>query len=386
MGRIPKVVKEKGLMVLANAEGCMQSCQSTSIVKNPTLGLSLDQNQRVDNVFVELDIIGIQSIREADSETKMISHASLSPNSEIEVERLLAPSSIDGRYTLGAQYTNTNHEDTSLSFLDEISDEHWKEIADTNCIRELDEYLFEEEKSICKLQTTYNQPLSYGLICSDEVKSIISTLGLDNITIDRPRSQPIFPNPTNHYESSMFRALLNDKVLQLFNEKHGYEYKCYERARALIQVGTKTYDGHDAQVHEIWQGLLESIRLVSKVLVRYAKEMPGFAQLSKRDFDKMTNKRLYDYILIKNAFLFIDGEYYWQLPNGIQYSRANVRLIIGEYLTNLMFDFEYELDKLKMTKKELTLMIPVVISRPGLLVQIFFCIIYTYLKRQYSII
>ena len=190
--------------------------------------------------------------------------------------------------------------------------------------------------------------------------------------------------PIGDYDSSLFMSLINDKLYQLFNEKQDYVEVCHQRALAIIRLGTRQLDGQDAAIHEVWEGLMNSLRHIIKRFIQYSKELPGFSNIAHRDFFRMANKRIYGYMLLKKSLLFINGEYYWRMPNGIHYSKGMMVKIIGSEVTEKLFSFEDELSRLQLTRKELALTIPIVLSQPGLRMRHFFarfCLI-ALLKRK----
>ena len=261
---------------------------------------------------------------------------------------------------------NSTFPDLNPASVERLIDTYAEDFTNAN-----DNDIYVEESLVNQLipSTDSNQQRFYGSVFSNDVSAIINALGLNGIRIHTRHSKPFVSGPNT--DSCLFTALINDKVYQLFNEKHSFEFSCYERALMLIKFGVKVFDGQDASMQEITQGIVESMRHATKSFVLYLKEMPSFSQLSKHDFTTMICKRVYYYIMLKNSFLYIDGEYYWRLPNGIHYSRALVRKIIGDAFTDFVFNFEAELNSLMLTRKELALTLSLVVSQPGFIIIVF---------------
>ena len=204
---------------------------------------------------------------------------------------------------------------------------------------------------------------------SQRTNLLSSNLDISDLHIHRNysiSSNSYSPHFTNDYDFCLFSSLINDKTFQLYNEKHEYVRKCHQRAQTLIRLDTKVFNGQDATTQEIWIGQIESMLAAIKVFTNYSKALPGFSNILHSDFPRMLKKRIYDYNVLKNASLFIDGEYYWCLPNGIHYSRNIMKRMVGEALTDAIFGFQRDLDDLRLTAKELALMIPLMLSKPGL--------------------
>jgi len=74
------------------------------------------------------------------------------------------------------------------------------------------------------------------------------------------------------------------------------------------------------------------------------------------------NNKVFDFFLLRNAPLFINGESFMMLPNDIQYTRSWMNQVIGIEMTNDLFDFTYRFNKLGLTTKELALLYPLLLT------------------------
>lgn len=141
--------------------------------------------------------------------------------------------------------------------------------------------------------------------------------------------------------------------------------KLYERAIKLVYQDVKTFEGDDATITEVWDGLLESIPHCVKCLITLVREIPGLNEISQKDLTTIINNRLFDYFIIKHSALFINGESFMMLPNNIQYTRKWMNCIIGEEMVDAMFKFATEFNSLRMTSKEISLIYPFIFTTPG---------------------
>ena len=65
---------------------------------------------------------------------------------------------------------------------------------------------------------------------------------------------------------------------------------------------------------------------------------------------------------LKYAPLHINGESYFFLPNDIHYTLKWISIIDGERLANNLIDFNREMNKFGLTQKEVSLLIPFVLT------------------------
>lgn len=159
-------------------------------------------------------------------------------------------------------------------------------------------------------------------------------------------------------------SLLSDKIYQIYIEHNRPVENLLERAWCLLGSQMNVFDGWDASVKHVWDGLLESIPTQVKNLIYMCKEIPGLNELCQKDLTNLVNNRLFDYFLIKHASLFINGESFLMLPNKIQYTRSWMLKIIGTEMVDSIFHFAQEFNALKLTSKEIALMYPFVLTMP----------------------
>ena len=134
-----------------------------------------------------------------------------------------------------------------------------------------------------------------------------------------------------------------------------------------FRLGTHAFYEQDVTIKDVCDAIREWFPLSKRSSIDFARQLPGFNKLSEYDFNVMMLKKNLDFFLIKDAVLFINGECYLQLPNNITYRKKWMSQIIGEMLTLKLFNFVDEMNRLELTKKEVALMIPYVLTSPGML-------------------
>ena len=167
-------------------------------------------------------------------------------------------------------------------------------------------------------------------------------------------------------ESYLFDSSHKEYILKAYEEMSQDIWEYRDRALCLIRAGTTVHEGHDAATNEIWYGTMQSMVDLANNFFAYVRHLPGFSRLTKRDLSTMAKTRIYEFPLLRNAVIFIDGEHYWRFCNGIVYTKRQMAKILGSYLTQVIFNFERELNNLNLTKKELSLFIPFILAQPGL--------------------
>jgi hypothetical protein len=76
----------------------------------------------------------------------------------------------------------------------------------------------------------------------------------------------------------------------------------------------------DLTLEKVWASLVESIPEFVKTVIAFAKEIPGLNELNQKDFATIINNKLFDFFIISNSILFINGDSYLYLPNNIRYT------------------------------------------------------------------
>ena len=93
--------------------------------------------------------------------------------------------------------------------------------------------------------------------------------------------------------------------------------------------------------------------------------MPGLNEIDQNDFTIVINSKLFDFYIIQNSVLFINGESYQIIANNVQYSRAWMNKIKAKEKNDILFEFAEEFNKLNLTLKEKALLSTLCFTFPG---------------------
>lgn len=172
------------------------------------------------------------------------------------------------------------------------------------------------------------------------------------------------------YDSNylLISSLLNDKIYQVYNEHTKSINFYYERAKEMCENPKLSAESSgqqaDLTIEKVWSSLVESIPGFVKTVIAFAKEVPGFNDLNQRDFANIINNKLFDFFIISNAILFINGESYLYLPGNIRYTRHWMNRIKTPQITDKLFEFVAEFNELFLTSKEKALLIVLLFTMP----------------------
>jgi hypothetical protein len=161
---------------------------------------------------------------------------------------------------------------------------------------------------------------------------------------------------------------VNDKIYQLYNNSNTKVNEAYERAQFLISNKIEIFEGHDASTKEVWNSIIETLPSFVKMAIMFLKEVPGLTELEDGDFTCIINSRLFDFYIIQNAQLFINGESYQILftkTRNIQYTRDWMNKIKTKEKNDILFEFTEEFNKLNLTIKEKALLVILCFTFPG---------------------
>jgi hypothetical protein len=166
-------------------------------------------------------------------------------------------------------------------------------------------------------------------------------------------------------------SMLIDKVYQVVQEQFEELNAKYERVLRSVKYSTVTSDSdnhdsdHQLTLTDIWDGLLESIPLLVKELISMVKQLPGLNELQPSDLMCIINNRLIDFYLLKVSPFHINGDSYMELPNNIRYSRRWMIKVIGKEMTDAIYSFSQDFNELRMTKREIALLYPYLLTVHG---------------------
>jgi hypothetical protein len=102
------------------------------------------------------------------------------------------------------------------------------------------------------------------------------------------------------------------------------------------------------------------------MVISFGKEIQPLAQLSQFDFTHVINSRLFDFYIVHNSVLFIEGESYQILSNGggIHYTRAWMNRVKTKEKNDVLFDFASELNGLGLSQREKGLLVARLFTLP----------------------
>jgi len=102
---------------------------------------------------------------------------------------------------------------------------------------------------------------------------------------------------------------------------------------------------------------------MNKYFLDFINQLPGLKDLSDNDFGFIVRNKIFDFFLLHHAPLFFKNDCFLFLENNIQYSKKWMDQITGKKFADELFRFCREWNKLKLTLKESTLVIPAVITK-----------------------
>lgn len=142
----------------------------------------------------------------------------------------------------------------------------------------------------------------------------------------------------------------------------------YDRAKELCENPELSAESmrnqSDLTVEKVWSSLVESIPNFVKTVIAFAKEIPGLNELNQKDFATIINNKLFDFFIISNSILFINGDSFLYLPGNIRYTRYWMNRIKTREITDKLFAFVAEFNELFLTSKEKALLVVLLFTMP----------------------
>lgn len=160
-------------------------------------------------------------------------------------------------------------------------------------------------------------------------------------------------------------TIIRDKVYQLYIELIKPLEKNIEQAHELIKNKIKTFEGHEVTKEKAWQCHITEMKNQAQLFVAYGKSLPGFNNISSKDFTAIIGDNLAVLVGFKITKLYIKNECYYVIDH-IQMCKYWLRKFFGEAILNNILDFHHKLNNLKLSNHELALMIPFVLTSTGL--------------------
>jgi hypothetical protein len=223
--------------------------------------------------------------------------------------------------------------------------------------------LYNSKKLTSNSKQENQEPLGSESAKSSSSSLLMQLSNSENTILAENRDSSTFSIGNLSY--NIICSLLNDKIYQLYKETCKPIEDIFEIAKKTIEKGDKLYSGHDASIEHVWNSLVESIPAFVRLVISFAKEVPGLNEVSSHDFAIIINNKLFDFYIITHSMLFINGESYMLLHNGIQYTRSWMNQIAGQEKVNCIFSFTEQFNEIKITIREKALLLPLILTTPS---------------------
>lgn len=128
-----------------------------------------------------------------------------------------------------------------------------------------------------------------------------------------------------------------------------------------LEISRSTFLGNDSTIEEVWDAQIKSLSNFAKILCTYASQLPGFNKICPHDFPLTINESVFCLYGIHNSEFFINDECFI-VTNNIQFSRKWLSQYLNEICLKNILNFFKNFNKFKLTKKEISLLMPFVIT------------------------
>lgn len=165
--------------------------------------------------------------------------------------------------------------------------------------------------------------------------------------------------------NNLLIGTLKETVYRVFLEYRSDYDLLYEKALDLIKKGVKPVNDPSKMSNECLRNYVSmNVSDNANKLINYIKTLPGFENLNSKEQFTVMNKCFLTAHGFKEDKLFIDDEIYLMI--GDLYSNRLVRrLVLGDNLADLEFKFHQIIKTLKLTDREISLIVPYMMSKPS---------------------
>lgn len=125
---------------------------------------------------------------------------------------------------------------------------------------------------------------------------------------------------------------------------------------------TRRILGDDAQFHDVFPALLRRVNNDCKEIFQYVHCLPGFDTLNPLDFATLLKENFMCLHGLLISELYAENQCYSSVVDGITFTRKWHEQWVGKETSDLMFKFEDEINRLKLTQSELSLIVPYLLS------------------------
>ena len=194
------------------------------------------------------------------------------------------------------------------------------------------------------------------LIAEKDPAQLLAETYYSNVYIDTP------------LESSLFVLhLLRDRAYQIFNKHFNIVVPYYDRLDEIIaklnRPSTLRQTMMPANPSDIWPIVLRWISNYYKLYFNYAIELPGFADIPKRDLCFLVKKNIFLINALFHLNLWRNGDLYMMFTDEIQCGKEALLQIFGQQLGTMVIYLLTNYAEMKFTTNELALLIPYLITQ-----------------------
>lgn len=187
----------------------------------------------------------------------------------------------------------------------------------------------------------YTQAVSVNNLDGNEILEIILNLSLENRLITSLVNVPCY------------------ELYLKFTEKYDRQY---DKALRVIQKLEASQIDENVPIVLIWENILKEFFNHTQQMFKYAKQLPGFEKICTHDFLLMLNSNIFVVFGLRINQLIIDGENYLINSNNIQFDKKSMYKTFGLSLTNKIMYYHTKLTSFDLSKKEIALLIPYILS------------------------
>nr|ASL70623.1 nuclear receptor [Brachionus koreanus] len=169
----------------------------------------------------------------------------------------------------------------------------------------------------------------------------------------------------SHQNQLIVLSTLRDKVYQIYLEQT-QEFKEHEiKARNLILNNYKPIKVEKGSnlARELGKRGIFEMQKHAFSLSNFLEQLPGFQNLTGKDFEVVLKERFFSVHALRTANLFINNEFYFMLGD-IPMTSEIFSLLTDCRVCDLLFKFLKFFQKSKMTVHELALIVPIVQTMP----------------------
>ncbi|CAF0973351.1 unnamed protein product [Brachionus calyciflorus] len=158
-------------------------------------------------------------------------------------------------------------------------------------------------------------------------------------------------------------SMLRDKSSQLFIE-HTCEYESHEkRGLEMIHSGKETSRFYTEEfIDLVRKKMLDVLEKHAGILHKILCDLPGFQRLSQADLKRILTCQFFVLYGLRTIKLFMNDDYFLFLDGDILLDRKLFTIVMGQEVSDLVFDFYQSMRVLNLTNQEYGLLVPLFFS------------------------